>query len=740
MHLAYSNVERVENASEKVYAISQGALMSVDKEDGQINYYNKLTGLSSSNISKISYSPMLGKLLVTYSDGNIDLLDNNENVENISDLYNSQTRENKTANDVVISGKTAYMAMDFGVIELNLARKELKETYIIGKEATSVSIHYLAILADSLYAVTADRLYSAALAENKIDYRNWNSVALPSSSAPQALQATDKLYLLQDSILYEHTADGWKVCLPARHYYNLRALSCGLAAVNKDDGIDIIVDEEIKEHLSYFYGSREIDFDEATSTYWFAYGLGGVGKVDTRNGKWDQFKPVGPLSNVPYRIRISGNRLYVVPGGYWAVYQRNLPCAMYYEDGEWTNFDAAYFQSKLGKDSYDYSDILGDPADPSHFFIAAFSVGLLEFRNNEFYKLHNSDNAPFTTAAADADLYTWVDGLAFDEAGNLWVENFDQQSTSGLCVLTPEGKWTKLINQGTTNMNRSKQVIISNKNPNIKVVVNNRAGAGIGVMDDNGTINNKADDKAVFRHVFTDQDGKEVAPEIIRCIAQDNNGELWVGTGAGLFIIPDLEQMLTSDACRRVIIMRTDGSELGDYLLGGEQINAIEVDGANRKWIGTQYSGLFLMSADGKETIEHFTIDNSLLPDNGVASLALNPHNGQLFVGTGAGLVSYQTDAAEAEKEMPNSNLYVYPNPVRENFEGVITITGLMENTSVKITDSAGLLVAETVSLGSIATWDGRDGSGKKVSPGVYLAQCVTTDGQHALTKILVMR
>ena len=42
----------------------------------------------------------------------------------------------------------------------------------------------------------------------------------------------------------------------------------------------------------------------------------------------------------------------------------------------------------------------------------------------------------------------------------------------------------------------------------------------------------------------------------------------------------------------RIKIPRNDGTGLADYLLDTEEIKAIAIDGANRKWIGTATSGV----------------------------------------------------------------------------------------------------------------------------------------------------
>jgi len=222
-------------------------------------------------------------------------------------------------------------------------------------------------------------------------------------------------------------------------------------------------------------------------------------------------------------------------------------------------------------------------------------------------------------------------------------------------------------------------------------------------------------------------------------MAQDKNGVIWVGTDIGPFLYSNLTNVFNSDyTCSRVKIPRNDSTNLADYLLVSENIQAIAIDGANRKWIGTKSSGVYLMSENGQQTIQHFTVSNSPLLSNNIMSLAINPLTGEVFFGTDQGIVSYQSDASEAGNTF--GDVYAYPNPVRQGFTGVITITGLIDKTQVKISDINGHLVCETVSNGSIATWDGKDVHGRKVSTGIYLAICVNTDGtQSTITKILII-
>ena len=244
------------------------------------------------------------------------------------------------------------------------------------------------------------------------------------------------------------------------------------------------------------------------------------------------------------------------------------------------------------------------------------------------------------------------------------------------------------------------------------------------------------DDRSMARSSFMDQNGNVLTPANFRCFAQDQNNRIWVGTDKGVIIIPKEVDFFTSNTCRRIIIPRNDGTGLGDYLLGDEQINCLAVDGGNRMWIGTANSGLYLIE-DDTITVAHFTENNSLLPANNVQSIAIMPKTGEVFVGTDRGIASYRSDASEAKENM--SDAYAYPNPVRPNYGGMISITGLMENTTVNIVDAGGNLVCKTKSHGGTAVWDGKLPDGRRATPGVYTALCNAAGG-HAVVKIMVVR
>lgn len=736
-HFSYNDISIIEDAGDKAYCVASGALMGVNKKTDDLRSISKLDGLNGSDIALVGYNKDTRKTAVVYKNGQIDILTAQGDVQGMSDVFlSTETRPAEFYSTYAYADRI-YICSSIGIINLNMRKNEVAETYVLMRDGRDQAAHHICVMGDSIYAATDSAIYCASLHANLIDFAKWTPIYSPFDHSIADLGTKgDCLYALADSAIYCRRDNQWSNLLPESKLRNTFMHSHVSVVAQTAKGEIYEVDEDSASLLPITPGYLN-DIVRNGQDLWFAVPGFGLKKWNTTEGT-QQFSLNTPSSNFSYRIRIQEDKLIMLPGGYMASNYFRPGQVMVLENGFWRNYTNLYLESVTSTHRMeDICDAAVDPNDPSHFFISSFGWGLLEFRNNEYYKQYmpkNTVNGP-EAAYEPEEGATWVDGLAYDSDGNLWMLN---KSYSGVKVLLKNGSWARISNVATRDRNRTKDLLIWNQNPNIKILADARITPGIGVFNDNGTITYTGDDKSVFYSSFVDQNGKTVSPQYIYSICQMANGEIWVGTESGLFILENIEQLLNhNNQCKRVIIPRNDGSGLGDYLLGNEMINCIVEDAAGRKWIGTETSGLYLVSEDGLETVEHFTKYNSPLVADGIYSLAIHPRTGELYVGTSIGLLSYQSDANEAQEDM--KHIYAYPNPVRSNYQGYISITGLMDNTEVRIVDAGGNLICKTRSNGGLAIWDGKDGYGRRASPGVYTAIC-NTKGGHAVVKIMIIR
>lgn len=749
-HLAYGSVTRVVDGGEVVYALSGNALFAVDKASGEMTCFSKQDGFHGANISHISYDETHQVLFILYDDGLMDIVRDGQ-IFALPDLQFKQMSTSKRANAVRMYNGMAYLSMPFGIVVVHCGKREIADTYFIGEGGSDVDVKSVTIDSDSIYAVSSNRLYSASLKANLLDYNAWHATsALPKDSVYQDIMVFDNTLLtIANHRLLRRNDSGWEAvsqdtlftrfCPVQNQLYIICQQGLAEWSANKgliNHNIAFPVDDVIKDGNTRWYAAQ------------------GKGLIEHTGDELQVYQPQGPGVNIPYRMKVVNQTLYVVPGARWASQDFRKGYVMMYDiqKDSWTNINASEIEDVTHTLAFDFMNVAVDPFDANHFFVTSYGTGLYEFEGTQLVKHYTHSNSPLTTAVeSDPLLYIRTDGALFDPEGNLWLLNMGEQL---LHVASPAqiaaAKQQEVANWSVYNVydnagailtvHTGGELFIDNRYENWKWIPYVRYQPGLILYDDNGTPLSGWDDQTYFRSSFTDQDGKNISFTAIYAIAQDREGTIWVSMEKGLFIIPSGTDFRTSDKCERIKIPRNDGTNLADYLLDTERIQAICIDGANRKWIGTESSGVYLLSEDGLETIAHFTTDNSPLPSDRILSIAIDPASGRVFVGTDAGLMSYQSDAAQPEESFSNQNLYAYPNPVRPDYQGVITIKGLMEDTDVKIMDNAGQLVCHTRSNGGLAVWDGKNGQGQRVSSGVYTAFCNTRDGEHhAVVKILVI-
>lgn len=730
-YFSYTNVSRVVNSDDEIFALSNGFLFSLDKEYESIQTYSKLNGLSDGLILDFAYSEKQKALIIVYDNCNIDIFEGGTSY-NISDLKRKNISD-KRINNIITHDDKAYLACGFGIVVINLKKKEIADTYILGNEGNYTNVSSLTFYEDKIFAATADGIKYANVNSNLADYANWSNLELPQKEyeLPKSIIAfNDHLYSTNNSSVYAYDLKNkqWQSIIESTYFRTAYDWGDGIGFIS-----DIFLnyytgnkDEAIKIKASKFVNAA---YDKKNKTFWIATANDGgavtLKKTDFEGNILNEYKPNGPYSNSIARLKIENHKLIAASGGPFDLAYATPGRIQTCEDGTWRQLTV----KDLPQDPiYRFTDILDasfDPKDNKRIYAAGWD-GLYEFYDYQFVERYNSTNS----TVENVDIHnSLLDGLLFDKENNLYMTNM--QCANSIQVKKNDNSWCALYYPEITNKATIRRLFRDKKGR--LWLLFPRMGVGVFIIDDNNTPFNSKDDITKLYSSFTENssDGvKELTPSTIRCIAEDKNGAIWIGTDIGPLIFPENANVLDKTCyVDRIKITRTDNENFADYLLANEQVNAIMVDGANRKWIGTASSGIYLISEDGQETIQHFTVDNSPLTSNTIMDIAIDEQTGIVYMAASNGLFSYMSDAMEGSESY--SDVHIYPNPVKESYNGQIVIKGLMENSIIRIADTEGNVVCSGKSNGGIFTWDGRRRNGTKVNSGIYFVLMALEDGSE---------
>ena len=734
IYRAYADITEIEPAGNTVFVLSSGSLFAYRQSDNSIQLYDKIRSLSDSDIAHIAWCQSARRLIIVYQNQNIDLLSPDGSVINISSLYTKLMTEDKTVNAITVVGSSAYLSTGFGIVKINVERAEISDTYYLGVSATSV-----ALTARHIYATTRYHgLFSARLTDNLLDRNRWTQDTSHKFSQVFSLNGT--LYAFNDGESYVWNGTIWNRF--ANLSYNRAFASADRILLTRTDGFYAVSNADNHPHFSWIDNSLStLSYDPATHLYWGNRSDGSLCSFTIKDNlpvlKTDGIKPDGPQHNTFGFLKFTNGALYSCSGGYGSNVEMQRPgTVQVLRDGSWT-----VFQDDLAPlTGHKYEDLVtmdADPNNPAHVF-AGGKTGLYEFLNGKFVHHYTLDNSPLKSAlASNSKDYVLTESVLFDKKGGLWVLNSQAPSTS-LLYLSPAGEWSsfhrELLEMPTGRSHGALQGLMTDSR-NLLWFYNNH-------WEVPSFYYYRRDTDVLKQYkTFVNQDGTAIAVKYARCMAEDKEGNLWFGTDAGPLLLRQNQIANANDEIfTQIKIPRNDGTNYADYLLDGVDINCMAIDGAGRKWFGTRANGVYLISADNMKQLHHFTTSNSKLLSDEIEAIAINGTTGEVFFGTGKGLCSYMSDATTPAETMSDDTVYAYPNPVRPDYTGLITVTGLTFETDVKIVTAAGTLVAEGTSNGGTFTWDGKDRNGRRVASGVYMVLTATSDGNKGVVcKIAVV-
>lgn len=532
-------------------------------------------------------------------------------------------------------------------------------------------------------------------------------------------------------------ADTYQLGFAVDHSY---IKDCYLYAVSKAQGTwrglltDNLLDKNRWQRVGGYTASTDnrLNVRDASTGLWWTRNDAGLlacytlATDGTRTYKTEGVLPEGPASNHFYRLYMHGGKLYSV-AGFWA--QENnagYPGEVHVWNGlNWSEFEQPTSQM-IGHDYIDLLCMDFDPKKEGHVMVGA-KGGVYEFQDGKFIKHYGRQNSVLESGV-NSDNYTIVSTLKYADNGDLWVLNsmvdnpiWKIEHGSGNWVNYPHPEMSTPAKYNLVSLLQSRN------NKNIMWFANNY------YMENRLFAYDFVNDKLVGHGPnFTNEDGTVITPVMVYALAEDLDGNVWIASSNGPFYISSADAIAGNDAFIQHKVPRNDGTNLADYLLSDVKTRCIAVDGANRKWMGTE-NGVFLISSDCNTLLQHFTTENSPLPSNTVYDICIDNNSNIVYFATERGLCSYASDATQPSEEMTKDNVYAYPNPVTPEYTGKITIVGLSFNADVKIVTSNGVLVNQGRSTGGSYQWDGRDLKGKRVASGVYMVQAATETGDKGV-------
>ena len=737
--LDYSWTNHVAHAGDRIYAGAKGGVFCYDLDDNTLTRMCKGKGLNDVGIAALAYDPVTKSLVVAYNNSNVDLVIDGHTY-NLSDIKRSEIPGDKSIYHVRFAHRRAYLATGFGVVVVNLDRQEIKETWYLGAGGTYTPVYDLAFMRDSLYAATGEGLKKISRSETHptvsdrwtIDHRLDGQTAFELAAAGSHLLVATHTYLPDVDNLYRKTDTGFALM----HTGELHSLHVGggYLAVSTSTSV-MTYDTLLNYHgevQSYHWGAlvpNDAVYGD-DGTLWVAHQWEGIIGLHP-DGAEEYHCPEGPgSSDNTYRLVPFNYRMMLCPGGHTSTYaSAYLPPNLFTAVGrEWSLLDKS---NGVLDGMSDLVDVAVNPRDTHELVAALWGYGVASIRDNQvqtFYDASSTDGAlvPYTSGSYSR-LNTGA--VAFDRRGDLWVLN--SHSTHALAVRRTDGTWESF----------STMAMVST--PEVDKLVCDSI-TGFKWFCGRSNIIYIHDGESRMAKV-NPNNGSKLTTDAVTALVQDQNGSLWVGTNKGIKVIYDGYKAFNNGgngeyspvSCNNITI--TNG-EFAEYLMAYESITAIAVDGANRKWVGTANGGLYLISANGLNQLEHFTVANSPLFSNKIVSLGINERTGEIYVGTDLGLQVYRGTATYAET-FPLEKVYAFPNPVRPDYDGPIAIKGFTRNGTVHITDAAGHTVYSTTANGGQAIWNGRTQSGERVASGVYYVFASDAQGDNrSVAKILIIR
>lgn len=709
-HFSYQQGRLVCLAGEKVYCAAQNGLFFFDQENTSLNVLSKLDGLGDVGVSAMDYQEAEDLLILAYKSSLVEVL-SPERIASFSLLQESG--DNEQINAVLLNDNLAYLATSLGVRVLEIDTKgeieiSIRESYTrLSNEGEPLSIYDVAILEDSIFLATEEGVIANSLDPNvnRQDFASWRRFGISENLPIRYVeQDGESVFAAVDGKGVYAWSDGrWMLTelLAEGPFSSFNASNGQLVAVANRQ---IYMWGETLSTINTPNPSEAVIDDEGV--LWVADASQGLIKINQAGQ--EQLLPSGPLSDDIYSLHFANENMFLLLDSTEAGFA-------IFKEGKWNNYFPARLNNRLSLSALVDVDYL--PAEQAYYF-ASLGSGLIRWDGNDTF-------TAITTTSGESSLSNNMVSSVLAKNNQLWLSTYD--ALSSLHLYDPEeGSWQSFVPNGLAGQFPVEMVLVYNDMPwflSSRQGADSRTGSELIAFD----VANNTSLQVRSNVAAADLPGSEFTDVIV-----DREGQVWLTGNEGVTYFPtpiDIFSFPNGSAVKPVFE--------NQFLLFGEYITSIAVDGGNRKWIGTQ-DGAWLFNETGEELVHHFVSDNSPLPSDNVLDISVNDKSGEVFFLTDQGVVSYRGVATQGKETQ--QTVKVFPNPVPAAFDGQVGIEGLVTDANVKITTISGTLVRELEAEGGTAVWDVRDYNGSRVGTGVYLIFSASADGsQTFIAKVAVI-
>lgn len=727
-HYSYTQIRDVSSDETKVYAAAENALLIYDTETNSTETLSTVEGLSGQSISAIHRSADFELTLIGYENGLIEIVkDNEQDVTTLIDIRDKVTitPDRKKINSFEENESEVLIATGFGIVELNLNRLEFGDTFLIGPGGSQIEVTDTAFFDGFIYATTPNNglLRANGLSPNLVDFNEWNFIE---GGIFKELEVVNgNLYVQQgESLVRRINGTNITTVLTVPNIIDYMSVSSDAIMIGTVNAIQVY--DVNFQRIATIGISNPVQSMILGENIYIGTQVNGIFRgIAQTNSSLASITPAGPFRNDPFALQFANNELWVTYGDF-DVFFNPFPLKLeginiFNSDQGWRgiNRGAIFNTSSL-------VNVAVNPNNPEQVFVSSFQDGLLELNAEQATALYNSSNSGFETFVPGDEVIR-LNGAAFNRDGNLWVVN--SRVRRGLKLFNPETK-------NVTGIDITGAIASPENDPGFSKLVLDRSGNVFFGSGANGVVAYNPND-GIIRNISAGS-GSSPGLEDVRALAVDQNNQLWIGTRGGLRVFFNTANVFeqSNPSSSNIVI---DDNGVPQELLFEQFISDIEVDGSNNKWIATGSSGVFHVSSDGQQTLAHYTTENSPLPTNTVQDIAIDGETGKVFFATTRGLIEFNGSATDPNENL--ENVEAYPNPVRPNYNGMVTVRGLTARANVKITDIEGNLVYEEVSQGGSIQWDTTAFGRHRVASGVYLI-LVTAEGadETQVAKLMIIR